>query len=250
MDGLPIITYSAMAIAFLPSVGVILIMQAWRLEPGQAIWANLRMLGQLLAVGYVLTFIFETENPWIVVGVVTLMMLAAAWIALRPLEARTPRKYVIALGAIGSAGLLMLALVTQLTLELPRWFEPRFVVPIAGMIFANAMNTVSLAAERFESERNNGAATRRCAQHGHDGSPHPADQRAPGRGARLLTRHDDRADPVGGGAAGGRALSDRSDVHDLRIIRTCGCRLSDSNSKTGGNVPGDRDGDRNKERYR
>ena len=158
MDGLPIITYSAMAIAFLPSVGVILIMQAWRLEPGQAIWANLRMLGQLLAVGYVLTFIFETENPWIVVGVVTLMMLAAAWIALRPLEARTPRKYVIALGAIGSAGLLMLALVTQLTLELPRWFEPRFVVPIAGMIFANAMNTVSLAAERFESERNNGAA--------------------------------------------------------------------------------------------
>ena len=29
-------------------------------------------------------------------------------------------------------------------------------VPIAGMIFANAMNTVSLAAERFESECNRG----------------------------------------------------------------------------------------------
>jgi len=147
-----------MAIAFLPSLGVILIMQAWRLEPVQAIWANVRMLGQLLAVGYVLTFIFETENPWIVAGVVSVMMAAAAWIALRPLETRTSRKYVMALGAIGSAGLVMLALVTQLALELPRWFEPRFVVPIAGMIFANAMNTVSLAAERFESEAGKGAS--------------------------------------------------------------------------------------------
>ena len=32
------------------------------------------------------------------------------------------------------------------------WYEPQYIIPIAGMIFANAMNTVSLAAERFESE--------------------------------------------------------------------------------------------------
>ena len=50
----------------------------------------------------------------------------------------------------------MLAIVTQLVLDLPRWFEPSFVVPLAGMIFANTMNTVSLAAERFESERGGG----------------------------------------------------------------------------------------------
>lgn len=156
MDGLPIITYSAMAIALLPGLGVILIMRAWRLEPGQAIWANVRMLTQLLAVGYVLTFIFEAEKPWIVIAVVLLMMGVAAWIALRPLDERTSRKYVTALAAIGITGLLVLLLVTQLVLDLPRWFEPRFVVPIAGMIFANAMNTVSLAAERFESERERG----------------------------------------------------------------------------------------------
>ena len=38
---------------------------------------------------------------------------------------------------------------------MPRWFEPSVVVPIAGMIFANAMNTVSLAAERFQTEISN-----------------------------------------------------------------------------------------------
>jgi putative ABC transport system permease protein len=60
----------------------------------------------------------------------------------------------------------MLAIVTQAVLDLPRWFEPQFVVPLAGMIFANSMNTVSLAAERYESERERGienVAARRVA---------------------------------------------------------------------------------------
>jgi putative ABC transport system permease protein len=58
--------------------------------------------------------------------------------------------------SIAASGVTMLAIVTQLVLDLPRWFEPSFVVPLAGMIFANTMNTVSLAAERFEAERNRG----------------------------------------------------------------------------------------------
>jgi len=37
-------------------------------------------------------------------------------------------------------------------LDLNPWYEPRFLIPLAGMIFANSMNAVSLAAERFESE--------------------------------------------------------------------------------------------------
>ena len=41
-------------------------------------------------------------------------------------------------------------------MDLPRWFEPSFVVPIAGMIFANSMNTVSLAGERFFIEKDRG----------------------------------------------------------------------------------------------
>ena len=43
-------------------------------------------------------------------------------------------------------------IVTQIILELPRWYEPRFVIPLAGMVFANSMNTISLAGERFHVE--------------------------------------------------------------------------------------------------
>ncbi len=112
-----------------------------------------RRAGELLGVGYVLTYVFETNQPLVVVGVVVVMIGTAAWIALRPLQRRSRRSFLEALIVLAGCGLLMLALVTQLVLDLPRWFEPRFVVPLAGMIFANAMNTLSLAAERFEAER-------------------------------------------------------------------------------------------------
>ena len=153
---LPTVSFGALLLVFIPSIAVLWIMHHWSLKAGQALLANIRMFVQLLVVGYVLTFVFETDNPLLISAIVILMVSVATWIALRPLESRDARHYVIALAALGLPGLLILAVVTQIVVDLPRWFEPRFVVPIAGMIFANAMNTVSLAAERFESECNRG----------------------------------------------------------------------------------------------
>jgi putative ABC transport system permease protein len=154
MNGaLPTISLASLLIAFAPTVLLILVMRRWSLGAGEALYANLRMLLQLLGVGYVLTFVFESNEPLIIGAVLLLMIGAAAWIALRPLARRSRRLFWKALAALGASGLLMLGIVTQLVLELPRFFEPRFVIPLAGMIFANSMNTVSLAAERFEAER-------------------------------------------------------------------------------------------------
>lgn len=157
-SALPTISLPNLLIAFVPSLILVAIMHRWSLGAGGALLANLRMLLQLLAVGYVLTFVFETDRPGIVVAVVAFMMGISAWIALRPLKRGGLALYPRSLVAIAAGGLTMLAIVTQLVLDLPRWFEPHVVVPLAGMIFANAMNTVSLAAERFEAERGRGVA--------------------------------------------------------------------------------------------
>jgi len=153
---LPTIPLTSLLIAFAPSVVLLVIMYRWSLRAQTALYANARMLIQLLAVGYVLTYVFETDEPALIAGGVALMMVVAAWIALRPLGRRGIPAYSRTLVAVSASGLTMLAIVTQLVLDLPRWFEPSFVVPLAGMIFANTMNTVSLAAERFESERGGG----------------------------------------------------------------------------------------------
>ena len=144
--------------AFLPSVVLLMVMHRWSLRATSALYANVRMLAQLLAVGFVLTAVFETDEPLLIVAVVLVMIGASSWIALRPLRHRGARIYALLLVSIAASGLTMLAIVTQLVLDLPRWFEPSIVVPLAGMIFANTMNTVSLAGERFESERGRGVS--------------------------------------------------------------------------------------------
>lgn len=145
-----------LALAFLPVVVVVAVLYAWKMAAFQSIYAMTRMVLQLLFVGYLLVYIFDTESPWIVICVLCVMLTLASWIALRPLQKRRrellPRVFVSI--AIGS--LFTVALVTQAVLHLePRW-NPRFVIPLGGMIFANAMNCVSLAAERYEAETKNG----------------------------------------------------------------------------------------------
>ena len=51
------------------AVLLIVVMQRWSLGARVALYANGRMLAQLLAVGYVLTYVFDTENPWVVAAV-------------------------------------------------------------------------------------------------------------------------------------------------------------------------------------
>jgi len=113
------------------------------------------MLVQLLLIGYVLIYIFETDRPVFIIAVLTVMITIASWIAIRPLQKKQPQMYFNSLVAISIGSLPTLALVSQFVIDVQPWFSPRFVVPLAGMIFAGSMNTVSLAAERLQSEIDN-----------------------------------------------------------------------------------------------
>ena len=156
MTSVTTIPIASLLIGFMPVAVLTFIMWRWRLNALQSVYANGRMLIQLLLIGYLLSYIFETDEPVLVVLVVVFMIAMAAWIAMRPLTVRGIRPYGIILIALGTSGLGILVIVTQIVLELPRWYEPRFVIPLAGMVFANSMNTISLAGERFHVERERG----------------------------------------------------------------------------------------------
>ena len=146
------ITWQGLVLAFLPAVIVIGIMLRWSAGAQTAVYATLRMLIQLLLIGYVLVYIFEADHPGIIGAVLIIMLALASWIAIRPIRNKQPHLYLNALGAITVGGLVTLVLVSQFVIGVEPWFSPRYVVPLAGMIFAGSMNTVSLAAERFQAE--------------------------------------------------------------------------------------------------
>lgn len=153
---IPAISLQGLFIAFIPTAIVIGVMLQWRSNANTAIYATIRMLVQLLLIGYVLIYIFESDNWAVIAAVLMIMITVSSWIAIRPLHERSLHAYSRALCAIVIGGLLTLALVTQLVISVDPWFSPRYVVPLAGMIFAGSMNAVSLAAERFQAETGRG----------------------------------------------------------------------------------------------
>ena len=163
-----VITWQGLMLAFVPATVAIVIMFRWAAGAATAIYATARMLLQLLLIGYVLVYIFEADQPWIIVAVLLTMLVAASWIAIRPVQQKQPHVYRSAFIAIAVSGVLTLALVSQLVIGVDPWFSPRYLIPLAGMIFAGAMNTVSLAAERLQAEAERGVPfrdSRRIALH-------------------------------------------------------------------------------------
>ena len=147
-----VLSISSLLYALVPVAAVIAILWRWSVDARTMVIATFRMIVQLVLIGYVLTYIFVADSAGIIVLVLCVMLTASSWIAMRPVRNRDRLLYLKAFGAIAIGGILVLAIITQGVLELEPWYAPRAMVPIAGMIFSNAMNTVSLAAERFAAE--------------------------------------------------------------------------------------------------
>ncbi|WP_289284411.1 MULTISPECIES: ABC transporter permease [unclassified Methylophaga] len=147
-----VISNFQLALAFIPVIVVLLMMVRWSLKAGFAVYALIRMLIQLLLVGYVLTTVFAAEQSWIVMLVMLVMVSTASWIALGTVKDQRRALYPVVFISILLGSGLTLLLITQSVIGLSPWYEPRYMIPLAGMIFANAMNSVSLAAERLSTE--------------------------------------------------------------------------------------------------
>jgi len=146
------ITLVDIAVAFIP-VGITLgIIFFWSSSIKNATIAIARMLIQLMLIGYALQFIFNANNQWIIVAVLSFMLLAASWIALGSLPVKRSTLLGLSLLAIATGGLFNLVLISQGVLHADPWYQPAIVIPLAGMIFSNSMNSVSLAGERLYSE--------------------------------------------------------------------------------------------------
>ncbi len=149
---LPVIGYFELVLAMAPVLLVALLFYRWSLPVREVFIASARMLVQLLLIGYLLLYIFAGEHWLPGLMIMAVMLLISAWIALRPLQRKNGRHFLqLTLGLlVGSGSILVLLLLPVLHLE--PWYQPRYVIPLAGMLLANTMNALSLAGERFDTE--------------------------------------------------------------------------------------------------
>jgi len=150
--GIEEISLLSLSLAFLPVLVVLYILFRWEANARGATLAVVRMLLQLLLVGYFLGYVFQSNSLLVISGVLSLMLLMAAWISLRTAAKPTKVLFFRALFSIVVGGGSVLVLVTQGVLDIKPWYAPSYVIPLAGMIFANSMTAISLVVERLEAE--------------------------------------------------------------------------------------------------
>ncbi len=152
---LNIIELPQLALAFIPVLAVIFIQFSWSLPQKRTLHALARMLVQLLLVGFFLGYIFESNSAWLVLVLLIIMVLFSSWIALNNIEAPKRQLFQRAVLAISLSGVLTLLIITQGVLQLSPWYHAQTLIPLAGMVFASSMNSISLSGERFYSELTN-----------------------------------------------------------------------------------------------
>jgi putative ABC transport system permease protein len=141
-----------LALAFVPVAITVIILVKWSMSAGNVLYALGRMLVQLLLIGYVLAWIFGATSGWLILLVLVIMVVASSWIALRTVPEHRWTLLSASLAAIAIGGGFTLLIISEAVLQLQPWYMPRYLVPLAGMVFASAMTAVSLAAERLYAE--------------------------------------------------------------------------------------------------
>ena len=151
-ESITIIPLSKLIIVFLPTSLMIIILYKLSLEWKSYLYAVGRMVVQLMLIGYFLSYIFLSNNYVIIMFILFLMISTASWIALGTVFEERQKLFLTAFISILIGGGIPLFLVTSFVLQLEPWYLPRYIIPLAGMIFASSMNGISLAAERLRSE--------------------------------------------------------------------------------------------------
>lgn len=113
---------------------------------------TVRTFVQLLAVGFVLQQLFGAARWYWVILALAIMTTVAAYNAMKRQAGAKQGLFVVMASAIATAAAITLVLVIGVVLRVRPWYQPQYVIPIAGMIIGNSMNGAALVVNRLHSE--------------------------------------------------------------------------------------------------
>ncbi len=146
MSGVKNLAFWQVGLAFL-FVCLVILLARWRglRREWQIALASVRMTLQLVAAGYILTWMFQYPSPWLTLLAVLLMESFAVFTAFRKFKGRLSRalKRAIAL-SLSSGTLLCLFYFLFAVVGVAPWYDPQYFIPLAGMLIGNSMTGVSL----------------------------------------------------------------------------------------------------------
>jgi len=115
-------------------------------------WGTVRTVAQLFLVGYVLKFVFQISNPYLVLLIYGWMVFWAA----HAVKGRVREKQVAIFAptflSMVASYTAVAVMVTAVIIQVDPWYSPQYFIPIGGMIAGNSMNAITIAMERMFTE--------------------------------------------------------------------------------------------------
>lgn len=111
--------------------------------------ATVRTVLQLLAVGYVLAIVFTWQNPYSVIAVLLVMLAIATVVARNRIDQRLSRLLLVLAGSLLTTLLLTMVYTMGAIIRPEVWYEPRYLIPLAGIVLGNAMTAATIAGDRL-----------------------------------------------------------------------------------------------------
>ncbi|MFY4774028.1 ABC transporter permease [Metabacillus sp. RGM 3146] len=112
--------------------------------------ATARMSIQLILVGYLLTLIFKHPIPFVTLLIVLLMETFAIFNIYKQAGGFLSKKLKISIAvSMLSGSLLSLFFFNMVVIHFQPWYEPRYFIPIAGMIIGNSMTGITLGVKNL-----------------------------------------------------------------------------------------------------
>ncbi len=121
---------------------------------GSLALATGRTIAQLTVVGYFLGVVFAFKSPWAVLAVLGGMLIIASIVARNRISQKIPRLLPLIAGSILVSTALTLIYTTLLIVQPQPWYDPKAIIPLAGIVLGNAMNGAAIAGDRLVSTLN------------------------------------------------------------------------------------------------
>lgn len=118
--------------------------------------STVRMTIQLILTGYVLAYIFDNSHPIYTIIIVIAMEVFAIFNIYKrsKTELSAKLKRIIALSMVAGT-LSSLVFFLFVVIGIAPWYEPRYFIPLGGMLVGNSMTGISLGVSRLVDGMNN-----------------------------------------------------------------------------------------------
>ncbi|MBC2579349.1 ABC transporter permease [Clostridium sp. DJ247] len=116
----------------------------------EIIISSIRMSLQLILTGYILVYLFDNPNPIYTIIAIATMEVFSIYSIIKSIKFKVSKdiKRLIATSMILGT-LVSLLFFIFVVLNLKPWYDPRYLVPIVGMLIGNSMTGISLGVTRL-----------------------------------------------------------------------------------------------------